>query len=292
VEIRNALFTTAVPAHFFEMSQAELKNVNNNFIWFNPNIRDRYKEKIQQKKYIDSLIQLNLKDNDLVKQLVLHFSKNGSEAPGDCGKFSDDLVKNMEWLNTETGKGCCSDHSQVLIAYSLLANINTREVHNIAHTFNEYYDRQLKKWVWIDPQYCLMAKDSNNNYLSLLEIQNSFKNNITPKWKFFGTEIHTANSVAPELINNYFSKPAFEVIRMTLGNNVFTVDSVNQKLNKIPRNIRQLYLLTMKKQPQWVYHSSENKINYYFKLIKYTFFTFISSWFILNIFLIYRLTKF
>ena len=118
VEIRNALFTTAVPAHFFEMSQAELKNVNNNFIWFNPNIRDRYKEKIQQKKYIDSLIQLNLKDNDLVKQLVLHFSKNGSEAPGDCGKFSDDLVKNMEWLNTETGKGCCSDHSQVLIAYS------------------------------------------------------------------------------------------------------------------------------------------------------------------------------
>ena len=42
VEIRNALFTTAVPAHFFEMSQAELKNVNNNFIWFNPNIRDRY----------------------------------------------------------------------------------------------------------------------------------------------------------------------------------------------------------------------------------------------------------
>jgi len=292
VEIRNALFSSAVDESYFNLPPEYLSEKNNNFIWYDPAVRDSFKLKIKQKKEIDSLESLQLSDRELIKKLALIFSKNGNDEPGDCGRYSDELVKNMEWLNTENGKGCCSDHAQVLIAYSLLANISCREVHNIPHTFNEYFDRQENKWIWIDPQFCLMAKDSADNFLSLLEIQNYYKADHQPLWQFFGTKEHVASRIEPSLINGYFIKESFDAIRMTLGNNVFSVDKVNHELKYLPRNIRQLYLLSIKKQPGWVYHSNEKKMETYYHIIKYGFYSFISLLLLFNLIFIYKNSRF
>ena len=289
VEIRNSVFSTAVDGSYFKLTPDQLQDRHSDFIWFDPEIRDGYLKRIHQKAGIDSLVSLHLSDRELIKKLTLIFSKNGSSEPGDCGRYSDDLIRNMEWLNTDDGKGCCSDHAQVLIAYSLLADISCREVHNIPHTFNEYYDRQEKKWVWIDPQYCLLAKDSTDHFLSLIEIQNYYQADHKPVWEFFGTKMHMADTVAPLKINDLYIKSAFDVIRMTLGNNVFMMDSINHKLSYLPRSIRQFYLLTLNEQPRWVYHSNDNKVKVYYNSIRYGFFSFILLVLLIDILVVFKI---
>ena len=132
-------------------------------------------------------------------------------------------------------------------------------------------------------QYCLLAKGPNNNYLSLFEIKKLYSENKKPYLIYFGLDQSMAAYISNNLINEYYNKTSFDAIRMTMGNNVFAVDSLNKKYDFLPRNIRQLYLLTTGKQPGWIFNEIGTKLKFHYNIIKFSFYSFVLFCLILNI---------
>jgi hypothetical protein len=227
--------------------------------------------------------------SERVQKIVLSYSKNGGEG---CGLYSDDLVKNIKWLHQDDGHGCCSDHSQVFLAMCLVNRIFPREVHHKSHTFAEYFDPNEGKWVWVDSQYCLMAKDEVGNFMGLNEIYSYMHQRRPVKWVFFGNENHAfyRKAISSE-ITNYFNPEEFEVLTMTLGNNVFAQDYYNKKLHFLPKELRQSLLLIIGIQPTYLMFDPTDRFHSYFSKIQIIF-TFILLLFLLtNSLLIFRIFK-
>ncbi len=249
VDLRSALFSSEVEQEFFGLPPDALRD--RGFKWFSELFRARFLSENAEEvaPLIDPGVSEGV-DPESVKKMVLEFSKNGIE--GGCGDFSGDLIKNILWIMR--GFGCCSDHSQVFIALSLIQGIGAREVHNIGgHTFNEYWDKGLNKWIWVDPQYALMATDSNGNYLGILEIQKLIADREPVNWDFFGTSQHVLSRVAIEDIA-YYKPSSFKGLQMTLGNNVFQEDLWNHRLSFLPREIVQGVLLVVGIKPGYAYY--------------------------------------
>lgn len=224
-----------------------------------------------------------------VQKIVLSYSKNGGEG---CGLYSDDLIKNIKWLHQDNGHGCCSDHSQVFLAMCLVNRIFPREVHHKSHTFAEYFDPNFGKWIWVDSQYCLMATDDTGNFLGLNEIYNYLREKKPVKWVFFGNENHAFyHKVISSEITNYFNPEEFEVLTMTLGNNVFGQDYYNKKLAFLPKELRQALLLTMGIQPKYLMYDPKDCFHSYFDKIRIGFSLLTLFIVLVNIFLIYRIFR-
>ena len=114
------------------------------------------------------------------KLIALSYSKYGGNG---CGYYNEDLINKINWV--AKGGGCCSDHSMVFLCLSLLNGINSREVSNMNHTFNEFWDPIKCKWIFIDTEYLVMAQDSSGNYLSTLEIFQAKKKRFESYFRFF-----------------------------------------------------------------------------------------------------------
>lgn len=224
-----------------------------------------------------------------VQKIVLSYSKNGGEG---CGLYSDDLIKNIRWLHEDNGHGCCSDHSQVFLAMCLVNRIFPREVHHKSHTFAEYFDPNEGKWVWVDSQYCLMARDEAGQLIGLNGIYRCMQEKKPVKWEFFGNENHAFyhKAISSE-ITNYFNPEEFDVLTMTLGNNVFAQDYYNKKMAFLPKEIRQVLLLTFGIQPKYMMFDPKDCFKSYFNSIRITFSIVVFLIVLIEIYLIYRLFK-
>lgn len=197
-----------------------------------------------------------------VQKITLTYSKNGGEG---CGDLSDDLIESIKWLHSDKGHGCCSDHSQAFIAMCLVNQIFAREVHHASHTFNEYFDPKTGKWVWVDSQFCLMAKNEQGELMGIAEIYELFQKGQIPDWYFYGTSNHFLyHKVDIEKATKYFNKSEFGLIAMTLGNNVFENDHFNKKYSKLPREVRQGLLLLTGVQPSYLIFDPFNQKKSYF----------------------------
>ena len=185
--------------------------------------------------------------------IALLYSKNGG--PG-CGDFSD-LMNAILEIDDNDGMGCCSDHSEVFIALSHVLGLNSREVSHTGHTFNEIYDPDVNKWLWIDTQYALMAKDDEGNYLSLLEMMKRMREGQQIRYDFFGNSSHLFSRSLPNEHIHYDSKDDFEYIMLTLGDNVFSQDHFNGKLKFLPKSIRQIISLVLGMQPKHIIYAPE-----------------------------------
>jgi hypothetical protein len=231
------------------------------------------------------------KDNGLttinrVMTIVKNYSKNGGSG---CGDNSDDLERNMYWVKSK--HGCCSDHGQVFTASALLNGIYAREVHEGGqHKFNEFFDDSLQKWIWVDSQYCLMAKNENDKFLSLYELRKLMLQNQKISWFFFGTSQHVCYKTSPDSID-LFKKESFVQIRMTLDNNVFKVDKYNSWLSWMPREVRQMILLTVGIQPQYLVYDPSNLSTDKHTYLKYSFYLIIFLLFIINLLLLKIIAK-
>lgn len=257
VEIRNAFFSKKVDSTFFRMGLESFIG-NGDFKWCTDDVREEFNRNTYFRNNISKLINSHLDDSLLAQKIVLLFSKNGSAEPSDCGLYSNNLEENIKWLNTNEGHGCCSDHAQVFVALGILAGLPVREVHNDSHTFNEFWDRQLNKWIWIDPQYWLMAKDSNGILLSLIEIQDAYRAGYKPDFYMFSEGRNYLNNISlNDVFDTYYKSDNFKVIRMTLGNNVFIVDKFNSYLSFFPKSLIQAILLTLNLQPGFAYYEYE-----------------------------------
>lgn len=154
---------------------------------------------------------------DRARELVLRFSRNGG---GDCGAF-DGLEDLLQRIGEGEGHGCCSDHSEALIALGHAAGLTVREVSNTRHVFNEFYVPEEQRWVWIDPQYALLAKGPTGGYLSLLELREAYLRDEPVEFEFFGTPYHLLHGRDPRTLHHYDEREDFADLWMLWGNNVF-----------------------------------------------------------------------
>jgi hypothetical protein len=193
----------------------------------------------KNRKYLLSNKYLIVKDSSTFfrsRHIALSFSRYGGNG---CGNYNEDFLKKIDWVSN--GGGCCSDHSMVFIGLCLINNIEAREVSNISHTFNEFWDPEKQKWIFIDPEYLVMAKDSYGNYLSTFEIYQAQKNGLNLTLDFFGSENENIKSIA----SNYASPSNFKCILLKMQNNVFTEEKWNKVLFFLPKELRQFVFITI-----------------------------------------------
>jgi hypothetical protein len=249
IDIRLALFSRPLALDDFSLPPAQLSRLG--FHSFVPRFRDQFLVQNSAKIPLPLQPKVVLPPGsriEEVKKLVLSFSRNGIQ--GGCGDFSSDLASNIGWVIA--GHGCCSDHAQVFNAVAMLNGIIAREVGHRTHTFNEYWDESLNKWVWLDPQFALMARDDSDTYLSLAQIHERLRDGGQIQWDFFGSPEHF---FATESISEseYFRAQPFGSLTMTLGNNVFEQDYWNRALSFMPKSFRQLLMLVTGIQPKYGY---------------------------------------
>lgn len=110
--------------------------------------------------------------------------------------------------------------------------------------------QRKKKWIWVDPQFCLLAKDSAGNYLSLFEIHKLSGLKIKVNWVFFGTSKHEFYSTNPST-HPLYKPDQFRSIIMTMGNRVFLEDAWNKKLYFLPKDLGQAILILIGVHPKY-----------------------------------------
>ena len=243
-------------------------------------LADRYAFLIEKKDMVDTYVsqlsgKISYLDLDVKQQLqkirsipeqakfiTLLYSKNGG---GDiCGDFTS-LTQSMSMINQGNGYGCCSDHSEVFLALSHIYGLTSREITHKMHAFNEVYDSDKRKWLWVDSQYALMAKDARGEYLSAMEVKEFLDNGKKIDYEFFGTEYHTFQNGSPSK-HPYFSDPkSFSYLSMPLGNNVYHLDSFYQRMRFFPKTVQQFVALLLGKQPGYlVYTKSRSEVKTFY----------------------------
>jgi hypothetical protein len=189
------------------------------------------------------------------QSIVVSFSKNGGF---DCGEPMA-IVERIKHVSEGDGNGCCSDHSEVFLALSAVYDLKAREVSaHSGHVFNEFFDSELKKWIFIDPQYAIMATDEGGEYLSLFEMRDRYQRDEVVEFQFFGNDHHKFANQDPHEHPSYDAKDDFSFVMVTMGNNVFENDVFNQELHYLPKVLRQFIGMTVGPAPGYlVYHDSE-----------------------------------
>lgn len=169
VSLRDLLFTSFVQENNTKNIKSALNEIN--YELFDEVEKNYYLAKFE-KKLQDLITSIKNKKNiDTKVELLLNnfspsFNLNGTQ----CFQKAN-LIYNVNKIYTE-GLGCCSDYARVSIFLLKILNIKAREVNNYRHTSIEYYNKDKKKWIWIDPSYRIFAYKGNdkNNKLSLFEI--------------------------------------------------------------------------------------------------------------------------
>lgn len=188
------------------------------------------------------------------KFIVLLFSKNGG-----WGCSADiSLLNKLQKLPEGNGYGCCTDHSEAFIVYSSMFGLIAREVHTVGHVTNEFFDMGLNKWIWIDPLFTLLAKNKKGEYLSLIEMRDSYYKNEPVIYDFFGNYYHLKDKKDPYGSLYYDSKDDFEDIMVTWGNNVFEEERFNHNLFFLHKMIRQFIGITAGITPSYLKYVDDN----------------------------------
>jgi hypothetical protein len=200
----------------------------------------------------------------------------------------------MKLVPKGNGRLYCTEHAHVFLAFSSIFGIKARQVFHNSHTFNEFYDNTLNKWIWIDPQFALIAKDKNGNYLSLVEIRNLYYKNEKISFECFGNNYHVLKNINPLNHFYYDEEKDFSDIKILLGNNVFQVYEFKKKYASLPKPIRQLIGHAFGIYPKYLMYVDENNRHVLeMKIIKMTFFAAITLIALLNTFILtYRFIPF
>ena len=198
------------------------------------------------------------------KSIVLLFQKEDADKQADFPS----LLEKIRTLPQANVYGDCSDNSAVFIALGSFFGLTVREVHNTVHVFNEIYDHDLHKWIWIDPENAIMAKNDKGEYLSLIEMTQMYINNDKIDYELFG------KNKDPEMKKNYFyyyydNKEKFSYIMMTLGNNIYEVDKYMSRMNLLPKSFGQFIMLVANIKPHYVIYSSKREVIIEWNFIKY-----------------------
>jgi hypothetical protein len=145
-------------------------------------------------------------DLELVLELSSWLYNNTNTGSG----LSKPSAKTLETMLYGKG-GVCSDMVQIFNNFCVINDIKVREWgttsapfnrENGGHSFNEVYIEELKKWIFIDPSWCMMFYDESKRPLSVIEVYKLLRSGSVIKYKSYlsGKEIEI-NQVNKNYLN-------------------------------------------------------------------------------------------
>lgn len=237
IEVRKALFTdTTHDVALFSESPGEIAKLG--FSKDSPETLEAWKsEHLAQIPYLTGVTSESLPTDavERAKAIALLFSVNGMR--GICGGF-DGLLDALQRL--PDGYGCCSDHSEAFLALGELFGMDVRQVTTAEHAFNEFWDPARSQWVFIDPQYALLARDPDGRPLGAFEVRERLRDQQRFAYEFFGKPVHQFSKESPWSHPYYRDFEPFTSLGVTWGNTIFTQDRLEERLGWMPRAGRQL----------------------------------------------------
>jgi hypothetical protein len=249
-DMRQAFFTTMVrDAAFFEAPPGSLVNVG--YRSDPPQVRDQWSRRLKDE--LDYLKPLgpdfdSLPTLDKAKQLVRLFSSGGGTE-----RFPESTLLVDKLREMPAGRGLCSDHVEAFIALASVYGVRAREIitHGNHHVTCAFYCPEQQRWLWIDPQFSLMAKQAQGQYLSPLGLRDAYQRGQRVEFEFFGHENQVFAHSDPHNHPCYDAKSDFEDMSLTFGSNVFEYDAYRQGMRYVPLPIRQLVLLGLGIMPTY-----------------------------------------
>ena len=243
ISIRNAFFTKIVS----DPEQLELPPAEQTKHGF---LRDSPEEITKWRAILDNFVryrtlfaQLDTTNSTLekAKAIVLSFSRNGSPilpdgSPTSLYDKSADLMLKISTIIEP--RGSCADHAEVFLALSNVAGLDAIKV-ECAHVTCAVYCPEWKKWIWIDPEFALLAKKPDGQYMSPRELVQANRNGETFDYDFFGTPEHVFSKMNPRDHEIYRPATFSPTLSVVWGNNVLTYDEYRKQCLFVPRSIRQ-----------------------------------------------------
>lgn len=264
------------------------------------NFLDKYGFKHRKLEYYHStgnneILKKNMcLSKDFTDSIMILVNSLGKSVGEGCGSNSDDIIANH--LSVSQGQGCCSDYSQVFIALCIANNITVREVSNLEHTFDEVYYEKYNKWIFVDPQFKLIALNEESIPLNSFEILQSYKNLRKINFVFIGNNKdylfnrNVSRFIKSSNIPNW-TPEAFSALMLTNGNNVFQENKYNKQFRIFPKELRQFFLLSFGIKPIYLLYDPENKLTLKHKTPVVKMFVLCLLLFGLINFVIYRFIK-
>ena len=167
------------------------------------------------------------------RAIALLYSVNGGSI---CGGF-DGLLDSLQRM--PQGLGCCSDHGEGFLALGQALGLQVREVHHTEHAFDEFWVPALGKWVFIDTQYAVMARDPDGTWLGAFEIRERLREGKPFDYDFFGgPRHHFAKGFpwkSPWESPYYKDIEGFKNLRLIWGSNIYEQDRFEARLAWMPR---------------------------------------------------------
>ena len=193
-------------------------------------------------------------DHETTKHIAHWLRTNVKVGPG-LGTYSE---KTLHELINGNG-GVCSDISQVFNIFCIINHIRVREwgVYHpekvtLGHSFNEFYDHDLKKWILIDPSESIIFYDKESN--TPLSVEEVFE-----QTEDIGTRIEhryffpRENQPADKIHSIYYSEHTIPFVLANYSNKVY--DRFAKRFNFLPISIvHGLMLLTGKSYRYYTAH--------------------------------------
>ena len=187
-------------------------------------------------------------------------------------------------FDVKKGQGCCSDYSKAWMFYAIYLGLQVREVNSLNHTTVEFYDSNLKKWVWLDP-YNRIQFSMNNELLNQYEAR---KATLFDKV----TIINFNNDKSNQDLENYegYNTSQLALLLWRKGTNFIEVEKWDAKLRKLKlsKPIRQLIVLTTGISSGWIILTNDALASY-LRILKLAIYLLITTYVLINLFLISKI---
>ena len=187
----------------------------------------------------------------------------------DVGRFVGDNPRHGKPIQSDTlttykqvkqnGRGYCADYSQLFLAFANSAGLPAREwgfgLHGFdaGHAFNEFYARDLEKWVFIDIFHSFYVVDGKSRLpLSALEFQQRLlANSADQSIEIVAIAASQFDLHTPERAIAYYARGA-RYFYLLWGDNVFSYDNhpVVKWASRLSRSLEVLVAVMWGVQPQ------------------------------------------
>ena len=237
VSVRFAIMTHSVESEsFFQYPPSRLENVG--FLVDPAELRELWRERLNRTGLLPT--------SSLIQILRLHTLLDRAKAAdglfpsrGGHGLISEPDLESKVRAVMKEDRGFCAGFTRAYLAVASLVGLQAREVMNSVHTVIEFWDPELQKWIFLDPQMSIVARSPSGELLSFLETRMRVLQGEKVAWDFFGQGTDKLRSEDDPLFKSLYSPEGFTSFTLTLGNNVFNLDK-NRYPTLVPRTVGQL----------------------------------------------------
>jgi hypothetical protein len=181
---------------------------------------------------------------DKAKLITRTFSRGGSLVSYD---HNANLL--LKLITIVEPRGSCSDHVQVFQALANIAGLDSLNLWTGLHETAAVYCPEWSRWVWIDPEFSLLAKNTDGTYMSPLELRKANLDGATINYEFFGTPSKPTTVTKPEIDLVYQPANFSSVFGVVWGNNVLSANACAQGWCAIPKSFRQSVMIPLGLKP-------------------------------------------